>query len=271
MGEQLAFFPGVRDMGSVRGKSAMDRYARLRSLGLCGACGRGHSDTSLCDTCKARYRASVNARRHARGAQGLCRYCGAKPLPGRNKCERCAGYDGARRAKRKEAGLCQICGGEIDTDGMRCQACRAAHMRQRAARIDKGVCADCGVRTAGKPLCWQCMDKKNMAAARSYAKTREKKVTCLYRRQQGLCAGCEKSFPLDKNGAPWGYEIDHIVPRSRNGSDDMNNLQLLCSGCNSTKRDRSMAFLRRRLRERVGGPDLWGEKNSTGASKNKRD
>ena len=33
-------------------------------------------------------------------------------------------------------------------------------------------------------------------------------------------------------------EVDHIVPRSRGGTDDPDNLQALCYRCNAMKRDR---------------------------------
>ena len=65
----------------------------------------------------------------------------------------------------------------------------------------------------------------------------------LYAKQQGICAGCEHEMPLHV------LTIDHIEPRSRGGSDDISNLQLMDSTCNAIKGDRDMAYLRQRLRE----------------------
>jgi ATP adenylyltransferase len=39
-------------------------------------------------------------------------------------------------------------------------------------------------------------------------------------------------------------EMDHIIPRSRGGTDDLDNLQALCYRCNAMKRDRDTADLR---------------------------
>ena len=33
------------------------------------------------------------------------------------------------------------------------------------------------------------------------------------------------------------FEVDHIIPRSRGGTDHIDNLQLLCTHCNRTKGD----------------------------------
>lgn len=40
-------------------------------------------------------------------------------------------------------------------------------------------------------------------------------------------------------------EVDHIVPRNRGGSDDVDNLQALCYSCNSMKRDRDSTDFRK--------------------------
>ena len=51
----------------------------------------------------------------------------------------------------------------------------------------------------------------------------------LYGRQEGNCKGCRIHFPFRN------LTVDHIVPRAKGGSDHVENLQLLCAACNSTK------------------------------------
>ena len=51
----------------------------------------------------------------------------------------------------------------------------------------------------------------------------------LYGAQEGRCNGCLTWFPFRN------FTVDHVVPRSRGGTDHIDNLQLLCGACNSTK------------------------------------
>jgi 5-methylcytosine-specific restriction endonuclease McrA len=44
----------------------------------------------------------------------------------------------------------------------------------------------------------------------------------LYKEQKGECNGCNENFGI-KN-----FEIDHIIPRDKNGPDCIENYQLLC-------------------------------------------
>ena len=57
----------------------------------------------------------------------------------------------------------------------------------------------------------------------------------LYGEQEGVCVGCETHFPFRV------MDVDHILPRSKGGTDHPDNLQLLCSGCNRSKGGRTMA------------------------------
>lgn len=68
----------------------------------------------------------------------------------------------------------------------------------------------------------------------------------LYGKQEGNCFGCEVHFRYRN------LTIDHIVPRSLTGDkadDRIENLQLLCQACNSTKGNRTQAEFIKRLEE----------------------
>ena len=57
----------------------------------------------------------------------------------------------------------------------------------------------------------------------------------LYGEQEGECAGCGTHFPFRV------MDVDHVLPKSRGGTDHPDNLQLLCSGCNRSKGGGTMA------------------------------
>ena len=57
----------------------------------------------------------------------------------------------------------------------------------------------------------------------------------VYGEQEGFCAGCDTHFPFRI------FEVDHILPKSKYGTDHIDNLQLLCSHCNRSKGGRTMA------------------------------
>lgn len=65
----------------------------------------------------------------------------------------------------------------------------------------------------------------------------------LYGTQHGNCAGCKQHFHIVH------FEIDHRLPKAKGGSDEVSNLQLLCSYCNRVKGKRSMEVLLAKLAE----------------------
>ena len=67
----------------------------------------------------------------------------------------------------------------------------------------------------------------------------------LFGQQEGLCAGCKTAFPFRQ------FEVDHVVPQSRGGTDHLDNLQLLCAHCNRIKGDRPQEYLITRLKDLV--------------------
>ena len=59
----------------------------------------------------------------------------------------------------------------------------------------------------------------------------------LYGFQEGKCNGCKVLFQFRN------LTIDHIVPQSKGGQNNEENLQLLCGACNSMKGDKTMEYL----------------------------
>lgn len=69
----------------------------------------------------------------------------------------------------------------------------------------------------------------------------------LYERQSGKCIGCLDFFQ-NRN-----LEVDHVEAKSKGGSDEPSNLQLLCSTCNRMKGTSSQAvFLTKTAKLRKG-------------------
>ena len=66
----------------------------------------------------------------------------------------------------------------------------------------------------------------------------------LFGKQEGHCGGCRMIFPFRN------FEVDHVVPRAKGGSDHVDNLQLLCGACNRAKGTGTQAELITKLRER---------------------
>ncbi len=66
----------------------------------------------------------------------------------------------------------------------------------------------------------------------------------LYGDQGGFCNGCSTHFKKVN------LTIDHIIAKSKGGTDHIDNLQLLCGHCNSVKGNRDMNDLRQKMSQK---------------------
>ena len=72
----------------------------------------------------------------------------------------------------------------------------------------------------------------------------EENFDFLYGKQRGDCKGCYGHYESKD------LTFDHITPKSQGGGHELDNLQLLCADCNSTKGDDTMEDLKQRLKDR---------------------
>ena len=66
-------------------------------------------------------------------------------------------------------------------------------------------------------------------ARKRFDKKRNRIFKQLIERDGKYCAHCGRTDDLT---------VDHIIPISNNGDDELDNLQILCRACNSSKKDR---------------------------------
>lgn len=105
------------------------------------------------------------------------------------------------------------------------QACR----KQGCPRVttDKsGYCNDHKASDAG----WAKHNNGKTSTQRGYGWSWRKLRVKVLERDDYLCRHC-----LSEGRAVAGNQVDHITPKSRGGSDDMTNLQTLCSAHHNKK------------------------------------
>lgn len=70
----------------------------------------------------------------------------------------------------------------------------------------------------------------------SYISSKKRKI--VYKRALGCCEYCQCVADFIPETLP----IEHIIPESKNGSNELDNLALSCHGCNGSKYDKTHAF-----------------------------
>lgn len=134
------------------------------------------------------------------------------------------GYQPRQTAKFKPPRLC-VCGAALEPRKQKCAACKSEGKRQRDAehraqyrKTERGK----SVRTAQK-------HRRRALERDAYTDPRypEWVAMCL---SLGLCFKCGETENLT---------VDHVIPLSLGGTNTADNIQPLCSKCNSSKNNRS--------------------------------
>ena len=101
-------------------------------------------------------------------------------------------------------------------------------------------CKDCGApvkrmvfngrQHRARVRCLECSHRRRMAQQRQNAEARKHRNELIIR-QNGKCAICGWPLPTQERG----IHVDHVVPFSRGGGNNIGNLRATCAGCNMIK------------------------------------
>lgn len=110
---------------------------------------------------------------------------------------------------------------------------------QEQARLEAGTSGQQVLPTRAKVIAREDIPERTDLGEVPHYKTQKH---LLFGRQEGVCGGCEMVFPFRI------FEVDHRVPKSKGGTDHIDNLQLLCGSCNRRKGTGTQAELIAKLR-----------------------
>jgi HNH endonuclease len=164
--------------------------------------------------------------------------------------------NGERYKDRLSKNLCGGCGKTPVKGRKMCRKCKADAANDRRTKIKKGQCVRCTQKAEGGLLvCQNCRDKQRQTANANTANRHRKffmyavhqvkatrggrrrgggtttaiDLVRLWRRQRGLCAFTGRLLTR------YNAELDHILPQSRGGDNEVDNLQWTIKEANRAK------------------------------------
>jgi 5-methylcytosine-specific restriction endonuclease McrA len=219
-------------------------FIRRKAAGLCRDCSTPVFTGKLrCTKCQGEHFRKKKEREQRYIQSGLCK-CGRELEDGFKSCKACREKSrvNAQKAssagnsmmhKWRNAGLCIECGKTPRTDKKTCQACaddkRALYVKHRI----NGQCVECKLPAIYSGYCedhWFRMMSHNALKEGRFSGA----IRQLWNKQQGRCA--YMGAPLIPGETA---SLDHIIPRSRGGSDTIENLEWVSLEVNLAKRNKT--------------------------------
>lgn len=190
-------------------------YQQRKSLGLCVDCGKVSENNKIyCTDCRIRHLASNANKVHRRKFKNQCSDCGESKEQDKARCDACLKYMenfmSNRRKIRELNNLCVDCGDNINIIG------------------DKIIGNNKHIKPKRCDTCYLKIVSTNVFG------TTKKHIELLelFHNQNGRCNYTNRIITLQID-----CEIDHIIPRAKNGQNEINNLQWLHRDVNKMKHD----------------------------------
>lgn len=170
------------------------KYLKERRAKVCDACGGEREIGGFCKSCWNKREKRRKKREQDKAAKGECRTCKNK-VSGKVHCNVCLNKRRLERARREEE------------------------------RKAQGVCILCGKAKAGSSKkCSRCY-AKDIASFHFGSTNRAEELLCLLKCQKDICPYTGINLVIGDNAS-----LDHKIPKSKGGSNDLENLQWLYSG-----------------------------------------
>lgn len=162
----------------------------------------------------------------------VCETCGGPKEIG-GYCKKCWDKRARRRKElhkeKRQRGECLTCANKVSKSSC-CEVClvkqREQRQRRESTRLEAGLCILCGKESHahGSRTCGRCFCRGvSKFHFKTYSRTEE--LIGLLESQHSLCPYTGKKLVLGEN-----CTLDHILPRSRDGANDIDNLQwVFCS------------------------------------------
>jgi 5-methylcytosine-specific restriction endonuclease McrA len=142
----------------------------------------------------------------------------------------------AWQKKQIENGLCATCTNESINSRI-CEKCRKVKLestrKKKIKRIEEGKCLNCNSLVFGNKKLCLIHFLKSTSSGRLGKYEHWKDLLTKYNEQNGLC------FLTNDNLTPDNMELDHIIPTSKGGTNELSNVRWVTKDSNRLKQDKT--------------------------------